>query len=463
MICAQRSHFILVYYLLVLLHVRETVNTLHDEIYRDLSPFNHIRHSSHTNHQHLRLQHTPHRTGEVLTRNKINHQKSHDDHLNQRRSKHVKKHLLEAVHAFHTLSTTTTTTTHRPHSRHKILQNPDNRRIQSKSPWFETHNRASIKTTTSRTATPNHRQRSMQIYSEKDTDDDYYYYDDERDEYEDDRLHEKPLKSKTSLLPETSDDFYNYLDDEPSNNTDTETGSLTEDKWRHYGTAEAVEKSRRRHLSAGQIVTAHITRVDLEAKCKYPRPRIIRFSEASKQYIPHCTVLHRCDDDTGCCHSDTQTCVAKKTETVYLHFYVISVGGRGPDVEEMSLINHTECHCVDRYQLQSSTFAPDMTTENLNIGTCRCARHFDTFEEENDDDEVNRQLRKVCRCDCTSENASCEVLKKGKEGFSVEDRRCISSGRCLTPACEYGQYSRRAGRCPRREDKLETARKLSFD
>lgn len=69
--------------------------------------------------------------------------------------------------------------------------------------------------------------------------------------------------------------------------------------------------------------TAHISRVYSEALCHIPRPKIIPVTaEPSKSYIPHCTILHRCSDDTGCCHTDAQTCVAKKTNSVELYFYV---------------------------------------------------------------------------------------------------------------------------------------------
>ncbi len=68
--------------------------------------------------------------------------------------------------------------------------------------------------------------------------------------------------------------------------------------------------------------TAHISRIYMEALCKIPKPKIIPIVAASKTYVPHCTVLHRCGDDTGCCHTDALTCVPKRTATVDLYFYV---------------------------------------------------------------------------------------------------------------------------------------------
>lgn len=75
-------------------------------------------------------------------------------------------------------------------------------------------------------------------------------------------------------------------------------------------------------FSASSAV-AHIARVYSEAHCRIPKPKIIpvRF-EPSKSYSPHCTILHRCSNDTGCCHTDALICDAKKTNSVELYFYV---------------------------------------------------------------------------------------------------------------------------------------------
>lgn len=70
---------------------------------------------------------------------------------------------------------------------------------------------------------------------------------------------------------------------------------------------------------------AHAERIYRDGPCTFPQPKIIQIeptSGASKSYTPHCTILHRCADDTGCCHSYTETCVPKRTATVDLYFYV---------------------------------------------------------------------------------------------------------------------------------------------
>ena len=57
--------------------------------------------------------------------------------------------------------------------------------------------------------------------------------------------------------------------------------------------------------------------------CRWPKPKVIPVqNHSAKLYVPHCTILHRCGDDTGCCNTDSRTCIASKTQTVDLYFYV---------------------------------------------------------------------------------------------------------------------------------------------
>lgn len=74
--------------------------------------------------------------------------------------------------------------------------------------------------------------------------------------------------------------------------------------------------------NATRYATAHISRIYVEALCKIPKPKIIPIVDASKNYVPRCTVLHRCGDDTGCCQTDSYTCAPKRTTVVDLYFYV---------------------------------------------------------------------------------------------------------------------------------------------
>ncbi|KAG8222675.1 hypothetical protein J437_LFUL002558 [Ladona fulva] len=70
----------------------------------------------------------------------------------------------------------------------------------------------------------------------------------------------------------------------------------------------------------------HALRVSREGSCKIPRPRVVQvksiYPHPSKTYIPHCTILHQCGDDTGCCRHESLSCVPISTHRVELHFYV---------------------------------------------------------------------------------------------------------------------------------------------
>lgn len=62
-----------------------------------------------------------------------------------------------------------------------------------------------------------------------------------------------------------------------------------------------------------------------EATCRIPQKRCqLVQQDPSKIYTPHCTILHRCSEDSGCCPSRSQICAAKSTHNVELHFFVSS-------------------------------------------------------------------------------------------------------------------------------------------
>jgi len=96
----------------------------------------------------------------------------------------------------------------------------------------------------------------------------------------------------------------------------------------------------------------HFARVLKEARCSQPFPRVIKMSDVMpnstrKTYLPRCTLIHYCGDDTGCCSQDNQRCVAAKKEAITLYFWVMEITDRGSrkGVEKVVLLNHTECHC----------------------------------------------------------------------------------------------------------------------
>lgn len=74
------------------------------------------------------------------------------------------------------------------------------------------------------------------------------------------------------------------------------------------------------------LATQHIMRILNGLTCKQPRPKIIPVQtagdSAGKTYSPHCTILHRCGDDTGCCGDSRRTCSPKHQMNVDLYFFV---------------------------------------------------------------------------------------------------------------------------------------------
>ena len=75
--------------------------------------------------------------------------------------------------------------------------------------------------------------------------------------------------------------------------------------------------------------TEHMQRMMApEGVCKVPRAVVVNvqqvYPDPSKTYLPHCTILHRCTDSTGCCRSPFETCRPKASGTrkVELPFYV---------------------------------------------------------------------------------------------------------------------------------------------
>ncbi|XP_037926930.1 uncharacterized protein LOC119661602 [Hermetia illucens] len=258
--------------------------------------------------------------------------------------------------------------------------------------------------------------------------------------------------SSYALHENTMDyDDYSFLADEPID----ELGSLTEQKWRNFSTREGVEKMAKAE-NPNIAAARHLELVKKEGLCKYPHPKVIRISNnTSKRFIPHFTVLHRCGDDTGCCWPDTKTCVVKTSVPVVLYFYVIPMEQTRSVIEALTLVNHTECHCIDRPQVRAINSASlSHVTPSPERSRHRCVKYFDL--DESDPDYI--------RCDCIGRDAerreACQRLSRGEEGFMLQDQRCVYQGVCKPPTCEYGQYNRTIGRCPSKDYKIEAAGKV---
>ncbi|XP_055918821.1 uncharacterized protein LOC129950907 [Eupeodes corollae] len=287
---------------------------------------------------------------------------------------------------------------------------------------------------------------------EEDDDDDYQYESNDEDEQ-----NEEPALDSEKWNKIDIQDRRNRREHSPSAkpwvsiSDDTESlysrfnipGTLTQHKFEELGTHDAIKQSRKthstNHLQNKALANAHASRIYSEANCRLPQQRVERIQkDPSKMYVPHCTILHRCGDDTGCCKTDRQTCAPKRTQSVDLYFFVKSFNSKQGSIERHTFVNHTECHCVDksRHYMHSFTDAAPMMRK-ATVLDCNCPKLFEKILQEDG----------ICRCDCSSGNIGCNYLKRGMEHFSMIDRKCIIEGRCKPPTCEFGNYLKKHGRC----------------
>lgn len=278
---------------------------------------------------------------------------------------------------------------------------------------------------------------------------------------------------------EEDDDSDDWQAEEPTEEPTERT--LTEYKWKHFGTRSRVEESRRNQGIMNTNLrkdvyeaVEHARRVNLAGACKVPKPRLIRvqnvYPETGKAYVPHCTILHRCSEETGCCRSETLTCAPKHVARVELHFYTGRPGSYS--VEKLSFYNHTECHCVDRTQDLMSDAAHDETSAEdkypirPGLGTKSKESHRQEIAEPIKRCKCPELYRAqitqgYCRCDCQEGHRDCVRIRRGKEYFSLKDRLCIQKQECGNPVCEFGVYIRNSGRCPRRQEKLDAFARIT--
>lgn len=160
--------------------------------------------------------------------------------------------------------------------------------------------------------------------------------------------------------------------------------------------------------------------INREAQCRWPKPRVIEAnSDQDRTFIPHCTILHRCGADTGCCNHDNQVCAVKRQETVHLYFIVSKVGSSsgGETYESVAFSNHTECECVDLQEAQQKSRNNSPTELDLPnpLSSCQCPGQY---------------MGKIgadgsCQCDCSSgyNNHICRELKEGHQSFTIKDRQ----------------------------------------
>ncbi|BET00197.1 Hypothetical protein NTJ_13013 [Nesidiocoris tenuis] len=203
-------------------------------------------------------------------------------------------------------------------------------------------------------------------------------------------------------------------------------------------------------------VKRHHSKIAADGKCRQPQPRVVRAADyhpsASKTYLPSCTILHQCSESTGCCPM-SQRCGPKRTEKLELAFYAIydvNTGGhtnhlrprKALRVERLIFYNHTECECQIRGDEMPRDVLPTLDPPPAEP-KCRCPSQF----------AVRQLPTGQCACDCFDRQKDCIKYKRGKDYLNHEDRLCIEMRKCHVPTCDYGNYVRRSGRCPRKDEK----------
>ncbi|XP_026844291.1 uncharacterized protein LOC6595461 [Drosophila persimilis] len=246
-------------------------------------------------------------------------------------------------------------------------------------------------------------------------------------------------------VPRHPHDNYNRVDgsstdfdeDYPSDQAPA-PGFLTAEKEKELGTPSRVQASRQAYEAYEKqeikqrtiilLARAHNNRLIKEAECKVPKAQVIyMIGETNIQYYPRATILHRCDSSTGCCR-DGEICSVKKNVTVELPFVLNNRGKMIP------LVNHTECECVQNMSRRKRSTQ------------CQCPKHFKDFSWRGN---VVGAVMLHCRCDCHLNDAACQRLKNGEEGFAMNDRIRIQHRESSQPICNYGLYDVKNGRCPR--------------
>ncbi|CAN8023882.1 unnamed protein product [Ixodes persulcatus] len=109
---------------------------------------------------------------------------------------------------------------------------------------------------------------------------------------------------------------------------------------------------RRPHNRAFAKAAQHEQLVWTEGACRRPQPRVLCLKALrpndTRKYVPHCTILHRCGPDTGCCSTEEEHCQAKTLQAVPLQFLLVQLNADGQSRYEPATLafdNHTECEC----------------------------------------------------------------------------------------------------------------------
>ncbi|XP_064481481.1 uncharacterized protein LOC135394596 [Ornithodoros turicata] len=246
-----------------------------------------------------------------------------------------------------------------------------------------------------------------------------------------------------------------------------------------------------------RMASEHFLRIRTTARCRLPKTRVVYvkdyYSDPSKEYLPSCTVLHRCGDDTGCCDSEQYKCVPRAIQEVTLYFYTIQLQNQNGEVgfrnsvSKLLFTNHTECECqpINDIPRSSSRHSKAVVTQQYNqhsntlpialplqspaepLTTTSLQDVNSTVEPPSPDLTSLLKCHKCpkpfarrlyedsrCSCDCFEKHKPCLRIKRGRDILGELQRRCVEIQECHVPECEYGLYDVETGRCPKKPDHL---------
>lgn len=209
--------------------------------------------------------------------------------------------------------------------------------------------------------------------------------------------------------------------------------------------------------------------------------------------MPSCTILHRCNDDTGCCRSPTLKCVPKQYEIVTQYFIVSTL----KSMYIFFVGNHFQRHpfhfrsirYVVRVSLKKNTFTITLnvtawiklyrfrpySNQIANVLPCSklaIMKITNAYVIVPKTKVTNAIVRKRASntfpwkiagnywslCNYLETNEKTNNFWKHKYFFHfLGKNRCIASDICTVPNCLYGLYNRTGGRCPTADSILQRA------
>ncbi|KAH7642395.1 hypothetical protein HUG17_5440 [Dermatophagoides farinae] len=239
------------------------------------------------------------------------------------------------------------------------------------------------------------------------------------------------------------------------------------------------------------LANSHLFYIRTKYSCSTPRAKLVKVldyhASPLKQYVPRCTVLHRCDDESGCCEDVTHRCEPSKTQLVELYFHVIRsdmknniTGGNAVGIERLTFLNHTHCECKPiNYMPRSVQIRPPLRlmSSGSDRGHQQGHHHHHHHHRHNNHHHKCKHVIKCpepfiqrfrgtdqrCICDCvrqlghfTTDNDSdeevsykfCLKIQDGLAKFDPLRARCIQTGECSEPICSFGlRFNRTESQC----------------